>query len=47
MTSLAFTRRGAGAPLVLLHGIGSARQTWDPARRIKSAQSVRIFGDRA
>jgi pimeloyl-ACP methyl ester carboxylesterase len=30
MTALAFTRRGAGAPLVLLHGIGSARQAWDP-----------------
>jgi pimeloyl-ACP methyl ester carboxylesterase len=30
MTALAFARRGAGAPLVLLHGIGSARQAWDP-----------------
>src|SRR5690242_16187934 len=30
MTSLAYTRRGAGAPLVLLHGLGSARQAWDP-----------------
>jgi pimeloyl-ACP methyl ester carboxylesterase len=30
MTALAFTRRGTGAPLVLLHGIGSARQAWDP-----------------
>jgi pimeloyl-ACP methyl ester carboxylesterase len=28
--TLAFTRRGAGAPLLLLHGIGSARQAWDP-----------------
>jgi pimeloyl-ACP methyl ester carboxylesterase len=28
--TLAFTRRGSGAPLVLLHGIGSARQAWDP-----------------
>jgi pimeloyl-ACP methyl ester carboxylesterase len=28
--ALAFTRRGAGPPLVLLHGIGSARQAWDP-----------------
>ncbi|WP_433303476.1 alpha/beta fold hydrolase [Actinoplanes sp. CA-030573] len=28
--ALAFTRRGAGAPLILLHGIGSARQAWDP-----------------
>jgi pimeloyl-ACP methyl ester carboxylesterase len=30
MAALAFTRRGAGAPLVLIHGIGSARQAWDP-----------------
>jgi pimeloyl-ACP methyl ester carboxylesterase len=29
-TRLAYTRRGTGAPLVLLHGIGSARQAWDP-----------------
>jgi pimeloyl-ACP methyl ester carboxylesterase len=26
---LAFTRVGHGEPLVLLHGIGSSRQTWD------------------
>jgi pimeloyl-ACP methyl ester carboxylesterase len=30
MAELAFTRRGAGTPLVLLHGIGSARHAWDP-----------------
>jgi pimeloyl-ACP methyl ester carboxylesterase len=30
MGTLAFTRRGAGAPLVLLHGLGSMRQAWDP-----------------
>jgi pimeloyl-ACP methyl ester carboxylesterase len=30
MTPLAFTRSGTGAPLVLLHGIGSSRQAWDP-----------------
>jgi pimeloyl-ACP methyl ester carboxylesterase len=30
MTSLAYTRAGAGAPLVLLHGLGSSRQAWDP-----------------
>ena len=30
MTDLAFARSGAGAPLVLLHGIGSSRQAWDP-----------------
>jgi pimeloyl-ACP methyl ester carboxylesterase len=28
--ALAFTRRGSGPPLVLLHGIGSARGAWDP-----------------
>jgi pimeloyl-ACP methyl ester carboxylesterase len=27
---LAYTRLGAGTPLVLLHGIGSARQAFDP-----------------
>jgi pimeloyl-ACP methyl ester carboxylesterase len=30
MPSLAFTRSGSGAPLVLLHGIGMSRQVWDP-----------------
>jgi pimeloyl-ACP methyl ester carboxylesterase len=27
---LTFSRSGTGPPLVLLHGIGSARQAWDP-----------------
>jgi len=30
MSSLAYTRSGQGAPLVLLHGLGSSRQAWDP-----------------
>jgi len=30
MRALAHTRRGAGEPLVLLHGIGHRRQVWDP-----------------
>jgi pimeloyl-ACP methyl ester carboxylesterase len=30
MSSLAYTRSGQGVPLVLLHGIGSSRQAWDP-----------------
>jgi pimeloyl-ACP methyl ester carboxylesterase len=29
MGSLAFERRGSGAPLVLLHGMGHRRQAWD------------------
>jgi pimeloyl-ACP methyl ester carboxylesterase len=30
MSSLAYTRSGSGAPLVLLHGIGLNRRSWDP-----------------
>ena len=30
VSPLAFTRSGTGAPLVLLHGIGLSRQSWDP-----------------
>jgi pimeloyl-ACP methyl ester carboxylesterase len=30
MTTLAFSRTGGGEPLVLLHGLGSFRQAWDP-----------------
>lgn len=30
MTSLAFTRSGSGAPLVLLPGLGCSRRSWDP-----------------
>jgi pimeloyl-ACP methyl ester carboxylesterase len=30
MASLAYARHGAGAPLVLLHGIGGSRHAWDP-----------------
>jgi pimeloyl-ACP methyl ester carboxylesterase len=29
-SSLAYTRSGSGAPLVLLHGIGLNRRSWDP-----------------
>ncbi len=28
--TLAYTRRGSGEPLLLLHGIGHHRQVWDP-----------------
>ena len=30
MAALAYTRSGAGTPLVVLHGIGSSRHAWDP-----------------
>src|SRR4051812_5057883 len=30
MSKLAFSRTGGGEPLVLLHGLGSFRQAWDP-----------------
>jgi pimeloyl-ACP methyl ester carboxylesterase len=30
MSTLAYTRSGEGAPLVLLHGIGLDRRSWDP-----------------
>ncbi|UBU09287.1 alpha/beta fold hydrolase [Nonomuraea gerenzanensis] len=30
MSSLAYTRQGAGPPLVLLHGLGSMRDSWNP-----------------
>jgi pimeloyl-ACP methyl ester carboxylesterase len=30
MTTLAYSRSGSGAPLVLLHGIGLARGSWEP-----------------
>jgi pimeloyl-ACP methyl ester carboxylesterase len=30
MTQLAFDRLGAGQPLVLLHGLGLSRRSWDP-----------------
>ena len=30
MTQLAYTRTGSGAPLVLLHGIGLSRRSWNP-----------------
>src|SRR4051794_9700561 len=30
MAPFAFTRSGSGAPLVLLHALGSSRRVWDP-----------------
>ena len=29
-SELAYTRKGSGEPLVLIHGIGHRRQAWDP-----------------
>ena len=29
-TRLAYTRKGSGEPLLLIHGIGHRRQAWDP-----------------
>ncbi|NGO15048.1 alpha/beta fold hydrolase [Streptomyces sp. HC44] len=36
--SLAYTRVGAGEPLLLLHGIGHHRQAWDPVLHILAAE---------
>jgi pimeloyl-ACP methyl ester carboxylesterase len=30
MTELSYTRTGSGEPLLLLHGLGMSRTTWDP-----------------
>ncbi|MFE1190295.1 alpha/beta fold hydrolase [[Kitasatospora] papulosa] len=35
---MSYERTGAGAPLVLLHGIGHHRQAWDPVLRILAAE---------
>jgi pimeloyl-ACP methyl ester carboxylesterase len=45
MTSLAYTRSGAGAPLVLLHGIGSSRHAWGPVVPALAAQFTVIAVD--
>jgi pimeloyl-ACP methyl ester carboxylesterase len=38
MSTLAFTRLGAGDPLVLLHALGLSRQSWDPVLAAVSEQ---------
>ena len=49
--ALAFDRRGAGAPLVLIHGIGSRRGAWRPVveRLVVDRETIAIdlpgFGD--
>jgi pimeloyl-ACP methyl ester carboxylesterase len=53
MPPLAITRSGTGEPLVLLHGLGSSRQAWDPilpalaARFHVIAVDLPGFGDSA
>ncbi|MFS8200075.1 alpha/beta fold hydrolase [Streptomyces sp. CWNU-52B] len=36
--TLAYTRVGSGAPLLLLHGIGHHRQAWDPVVELLAAE---------
>ncbi|MFE6524465.1 alpha/beta fold hydrolase [Streptomyces sp. NPDC057794] len=36
--TLAYTRRGGGEPLLLLHGIGHHRQAWDPVLSALAAE---------
>ncbi|MYU23094.1 alpha/beta fold hydrolase [Streptomyces sp. SID8352] len=43
--ALAYTRRGAGEPLLLLHGIGHHRQAWDPVADILATEREVIAVD--
>jgi pimeloyl-ACP methyl ester carboxylesterase len=38
MSQLAFERSGTGAPMVLLHGLGSSRRAWDAVVPLLTAQ---------
>ena len=37
-THLAYTRKGSGEPLVLIHGIGHRRQAWNPVLDVLAQQ---------
>ena len=45
MTTLTFTRYGTGAPLLLLHGIGSSRHAWEPVMATLAEQFEVIVVD--
>ena len=45
MGELAFDRRGSGEPLVLVHGLGSRRQAWEPVIELAGSQRELIAVD--
>ncbi|MGC2655052.1 MAG: alpha/beta fold hydrolase [Mycobacterium sp.] len=42
---MAFARHGSGEPLLLIHGLGSSRRTWEPVLPMLSAQREVIAVD--
>ena len=45
MGELAFDRRGSGEPLVLLHGLGSRRQAFEPVTELLASERELIAAD--